>query len=98
MSTLTSASTDAQVWAAYDDSASYEEDADAAKCKAFITACRIILRRRPQTFGRAEHSGTFERVTDEMTAARQWLAANPPSTGAGSRTSERFADLSAYRD
>jgi hypothetical protein len=98
MSTLTSASTDAQVWAAYDDNASYEEDGSASKCKAFITACRLILRRRPQSFGRSEQSGTFERITDELTTARQWLAANPPSTGAGSRTSERFADLSAYRD
>jgi hypothetical protein len=98
MSTLTSASTDAQVWAAYDDAASYEEDGDAAKCKAFITACRFVLRRRPQTFGRGEQSGTFEAVASELESARQWLAANPSSTGAGSRTSERFADLSAYRD
>jgi hypothetical protein len=73
------------------------EDGSAAKCKAFITACEF-LQLDPIAFGRADHSGTFAQIEERIIRARQWLAANPPSTGAGSRTSERFADLSAYRD
>jgi hypothetical protein len=101
MSTLTSSSTDTQVRAAYDDNASYEEDASAAKCRAFITACRIRRNRIPITASRGYGSGnqaaTWESLDAEIAAARKWLAANPPSSGVGSRTAERYADLSDYR-
>ncbi len=45
MPTLTSASTDAQVEAEYDDTASYAEDLSVAKARRFVTACRILVRR-----------------------------------------------------
>lgn len=45
-------STDAEVGAAYEDNASQEEDASRAKALAFITACRILRRRRPVPAGR----------------------------------------------
>jgi hypothetical protein len=87
MSTLSGASTLAQVKAAYDDNASYEEDASAAKCRAFVTAGRILLRRVPK---RAVHGGrgAGEEIEidpvvlrDEVTEARRWLARNPGAAG-----------------
>ena len=54
MSTLTSASTLAQVKAAYADNASYVEDNSVAKCRAFITACTILLLNLPAEQGTRE--------------------------------------------
>lgn len=51
MSVLSSSSTDAEVWAAFDDNASFEEDNSASKAAAFVTACRILLRRMPKRMG-----------------------------------------------
>jgi hypothetical protein len=95
MSTLSSASTNAQVWAAYDDNASYEEDASRSKALAFITACRFILRRRPASTGRGEQSVSFESIKDEMQTARDWLAANPGTEG---RSQVRHGSFSDFRD
>ena len=44
MSTLDSSSTLAEVYAAYDDNASWEEDGSSTKAAAFVTACRFLLR------------------------------------------------------
>jgi hypothetical protein len=97
MSSLTSTSTDAEVWDAYDNAASYEEDSDRSKALAFITACNILKRRLPSSAGRAGQSISRESLDADVNAARRWLAANPGTSGAGS-TQYRFADLSAYRD
>jgi hypothetical protein len=97
MSTLTGTSTDAEVWAAYDDSASYEEDGSRAKALAFVTACRILARRLPMSASRAGQSISRESLMAEAQAAQRWLAANPAASGAGS-TRVRFADLTDYRD
>jgi len=80
---LSSASTDAQVWAAYDDNASYQEDASVTKCKAFITACVIILRRNPRRIGTREEDTELnaDGIRDELRAARDWLEANDPAGG-----------------
>ena len=82
-STLSSASTDQQVWDAFDNSASYAEDNSTAKAAAFITACTILLRR---TAKRALHGRTRsevetspEMIRELMNDARRWLAAR--STG-----------------
>ena len=84
MSTLSGTSTLAEVWAAYDDNASYEEDGDAAKCAAFITACRILLRRQPSRSAKTGGSGgggsdiQFDpaQFAAELAQARKWLAVN----------------------
>lgn len=82
MSTLTSASTDEEVWASYDDNASYEEDSDVAKARAFITACRILLRRLPKRQRTGSDNAEIEfdpgRISNEMEEARQWVANNRP--------------------
>lgn len=89
MSTLNSASTDVQVWAAYDDNASYEEDGSVAKCKSFITACTILIRRTPKRAGTRESDmeTSIEEVRKALERAREWLAANDTaadSAGGGS--------------
>lgn len=96
-STLTADSTDAEVWAAYDNNASYEEDASRTKAHAFITACNILKRRLPLQSSRESQSISRESLTEEAEQARRWLAANPGTTGAGS-DHVRFADLSSFRD
>jgi hypothetical protein len=45
MATITSASTRAQVLDAIADNASYSEDGSVSKCRAYITALRVFLRR-----------------------------------------------------
>jgi len=84
MATLSSNSTDAQVLAAYDDNASYEEDNSRAKADAFITACRILRRQLPLSGGRGPQSVTRESLDAEISAAKAWLDAHPATTGSGS--------------
>lgn len=86
MSTLTSSSTSAEIEAAYLDNASYEEDEDVGKCKAFLTACRIILFKRPQ---RSAHRGAgsemqwdLRLIQKEIDRAEAWLAAQAGMSGA----------------
>lgn len=94
---LSSTSTSAEVWAAYDDAASYEEEGSRTKALAFITACRIILRRRPASTGRGEQNVSFESIRQEMDSARSWLAAHPADDGDGRQTA-RFASFENFRD
>ncbi|HPM84693.1 MAG TPA: hypothetical protein PLF81_28505, partial [Candidatus Anammoximicrobium sp.] len=84
MATLSSNSTDAEVLASYDDSASYEEDSSRAKALAFVTACRILRRRLPLSAGRGPQSVTRESLDAEISAAKAWLDAHPATTGSGS--------------
>lgn len=82
--TLTSASTLAQCQAAYDDNASYEEEASPTKARAFITACRVLIRRIPR---RATHGGrggeevemAVEAYRQEINEAKRWLAVHGTS-------------------
>ncbi|HUU91532.1 MAG TPA: hypothetical protein VM238_10005 [Phycisphaerae bacterium] len=85
MSTLSSTSTFAQVTAAYDDNASYEEDQSTTKAAAFITACRFLLRllpRRTSHGGRSGDETEFEpeRIREEIADARAYIARNSAAT------------------
>lgn len=93
-STLSSDSTDAEVWAAYDDNASYQEDVSRSKASAFITACRILARRLPISAARDGQSVSRESLREEVADANAWLAANP---GSGS-TRVRFGDFQDFGD
>jgi len=84
MATLSSNSTDAQVLAAYDDNASYEEDNSRAKADAFITACRILRNRLPLSAGRGPQTFTRESLQAEIEAAQRWKDAHPATAGSGS--------------
>jgi len=96
MSSLSSASTNDQVRAAFDDNASFEEDASPAKAAAFLTACRILLRRRPSSVNTDGVMVTFDPgpVEAELVRARTWLALNGSANGG----SVRFLDFSGIRD
>jgi hypothetical protein len=84
MSTINSSSTLAQVEAAYDDNASYVEDSDVAKCRAFITACRILRRKLPLESGTKEVHMRNADLAADIERAESWLNANAPgSTSAG---------------
>lgn len=96
-STLLASSTDAEIWAAYDNNASYQEDVSRTKAEAFITACRILARRLPMSAGRDGQSVSRESLREEGIQAVAWLAANPGSSGGGS-TRVRFGDFRNFRD
>ena len=81
MAYVTSASTLAQVQAAYDDAASYAMEANVTKAKEFIAACIVLLRRTPSTVMHTNEGGTEQvsynpqTIQAEKTRAEQWLAA-----------------------
>ena len=93
---LTSASTYAEILAAFKDNASYEQDNSRTKALAFITACRF-LSLDPMSAGRGPQSMSRESYLEHMRQAQDWLAGNPGTTGAGSMRT-RFGDLSNFRD
>lgn len=97
MSSLDSQSTNAEVWSSYDDSASYEEDQSIGKCRAFITAANILLRRRPSLSTVDGNTQAFDPkpIQDALKVARAWIAAN--DTRRSSRPSAVSWDTSRVR-
>jgi hypothetical protein len=101
VSTLTASSTRAQVQAAYDDNASYAEDADAAKARGFLTAARILLRRLAGEIAngidRVRLDENLRQIRAEITDCQRWLAANGgvDNGGAGTHTA-RFDEMTRY--
>lgn len=74
-------STTPEVRAAYDDNASYDVDGDIVKCKAFIVACRVLIRRSPSSVAQGGESIALsvESLQNELANALQWLANNDPN-------------------
>ncbi len=99
MSSLDSQSTNAEVWSSYDDNASYEEDQNIAKCRAFITAATILLRRRPSESIVDGNKQAFDAsvIESALERARSWAAANDDRTVRASRPSSMLWDLSRMR-
>ena len=96
MATLSSNSTDAQVLAAHDDNASYEDDNSRAKADAFITACRILRNRLPLSAGRGPQTFTRESLQAEIEAAQRWKDAHPATTRSGGAR-VRYLSLENFR-
>lgn len=96
MATLSSSSTDQQVWDEYDNTAGWEEDSSSSLAKRFITACRILLRRRPTNYTSDGQTVAFDdkAIRDDMDRARKFLDANDSSSGG----SVRYLDTSGIRD
>lgn len=99
MSTLNSASTLDEIRASYADNASYAEDQDVMKARAFLTACRLLLLHLPK---RASHAGRAEEVEldlsviqGEMKAAKAWLAAFSAGIAAARAV---YTDFSGFRE
>ena len=85
---MSSSSTLAEIQSAYDDNASYAEDGSVAKCKAFITAVRMLIRRTAQ---RVDSGATASSITidmkqyrDEIIDARAWLSGHSDVSDGGS--------------
>jgi hypothetical protein len=74
MAVPTSATSDADLWAAYDDAAGYDISGSVTQAREFIVACRIILRRRPKSVSGDGQSATFEDISDQLARAERWLA------------------------
>jgi len=90
MSALTSSSTLAEIQAAYDDNASYEEDSSASKAAAFVTACRFLRRRlmrHAEQGGKAGFAQDFdpEVLKQEIADAQEWIGSHDSSGGTTSR-------------
>lgn len=102
MSTLNAASTRADVLSAYANNASYEEDASIDKCRAFITAVRILLSPK-HLVKRTAHGGrSGEEVELDLTIlrqelqdAREWLAA---AGAAEDGSAVIHADFTGFRE
>lgn len=93
MAALTGSSTDAAVWAQYDDNAAYDVDSSVSKAKLFIEACRVLLRRRPTRIGFGSRATEFEAVQRALDDAREWLALNNTSANGGSVRHLSFRNL-----
>ncbi len=96
MASVSSASTDAQVWAAFDDNAGFEEDSSATKAAAFVTACRVLLRRRPVSVSVDGLSTAFDgaAIRAELDRAIRYLQSNRASAGG----KVKHLDFSGLRD
>lgn len=80
MATLSSSSTIDEIVAAYMDNASYDEDGSVAKARTFITACRLLLVKRPQRYrglDGTEIELDLELIERQLAEARTWLSTHP---------------------
>ena len=78
MSTLTGSSSLSTIETAYGDNASYTEDQSVAKCRAFITAARLLLLKLPSVAVKGSNSLSFrlESIQRELERAQEWLEAH----------------------
>ena len=107
MATLSSSSTLAQIQAEYADTASYSEDGDVAKCRRFITACRLLILKTPKSYGTREAQTEYnpELIREELQEAKFWLervgGETPVPTSAGAADEARprltYASMQHFR-
>jgi hypothetical protein len=93
---LTSASTDAQVWAEFDDNADYESSGSRTEAIAFRTAIRYLMRRRPTEIGRGNRSITMESLQQLYVDCGNWLDLNPSTSGSSSGR-VRYVSMENFR-
>lgn len=101
MSSISSASTDAQVRAAIEDNASYEEDESLSKASAYITAMRVWIGRLSErkNVGDADSrlEVEIEALRKELESAREWRLQNGGGTDAQA-TQVSLADFGSARE
>jgi hypothetical protein len=98
---LSSASTTAQVLAAYADNASYEENDSLAEGRAFVSACRMLLS-PAHSFKRSASGGgkgsevelSQDLLMQQLDQARRWVAAKQEASSGG----VTHADFTGFRD
>lgn len=83
---LGSTSTDEEISAAYDDNSDYDIEGDVSKCKTFIQACRILIRRMSSEIrkGNIWLKEEIGRIQDELKTAIAWLKNNDSTFAASS--------------
>lgn len=84
---------------AYHDNADYEEMAEVAKAKAFVTACRRLLTTLPAESGTRESNVRIDTklVAEQLKAATDWVAANDAG-GTSGRPVVIHGALRRFRD
>jgi len=99
---ITSASSTADIEAAYLDNSDYEAEGSVVKCQAFVQACRALLLRRPSEVKRNSHDSAFamtwslDGIRAEMDAAKQWLAFSAAGQAGGGVTFPSFSESRDY--
>jgi hypothetical protein len=96
---IDSSSTLEAVQAAYDDAASYAEDNSITKARAFVTACRILLRRMPRSSGdQVSHLALSpELIQAEIERGMQWIAANDTGVSGSAGPGTTRSDFQNFR-
>lgn len=101
MSALTSASSDDDVRAAYEDNASYDEVGDVAMAKAFVVACRFIVNRgcaMVSTNGRTIQYSQ-ELIQKQIEDARRWMVGQPTADGTTTDgAGAMYGDFGSFRE
>ena len=92
---LSSTSTEAEVWAEFDDNLCFRRTESREQCNAFIEACMALIRRRPTEIGRGNRSITMESIQQLYQDANNWLDLHPATSSSGSRT--RYFSMENFR-
>jgi hypothetical protein len=97
--TLTSTSTDDQVYAEYEDNCSYDVNNSVTQCRLFIVACRFLLRREPVRMTADGQSVDFNAaaISKELMQAETWLSLRQQSSSDFSRPGNRQFSLRDIR-
>lgn len=87
---LSSTSTKAEVNAAYEDNCGYDVEGDVTKARAFVVACRFLIRRMAEEVQHGDEvvKDRYEKIQAELGKAESWIGANDATaktrTGCGS--------------
>jgi len=84
---LNSQSTNADVFAAYDDNAAYDLNGSVSQAQMFVAACRILLRRLPKRAGNdgQQIETNADLIRRELDRAQSWIDARRSTARGGSR-------------
>ena len=99
---ITSASSVADLEAAFIDNADYEAQASIEKAQTFVQACRRLLLRRPSAAKRSTGVGSFsaqwntEALKSELDRALQWLSFAPAAQADGGVVFPSFQEARDY--
>jgi len=99
---ITSSSTLAQVRAAYEDAAHYEEDGSATQARALITAANVLILRLSSEAAegseRVRLDENLRQLRQAIEDARAYIASNPDTTGStGAGAGVRHVSFENFR-
>ena len=96
---LNSTSTLAAVTAAYDDNVDYDLSDSVVKCKDFIQACRILLRRQADESQHGDSSvrDEYRKIEARLEQAEAWWATNDSSAATRFAGSVKYPSFEGFR-